>query len=1098
MSIRFWILMSLMVAPGFTGAQSFDRFQKPQMADEPTTFWHWMNGHVTQNGITNDLETMKSVGVGGTLLFSIGYFPAGPVKFMSDEWISCVAHAIKESDRLGLTFGIYNSDGWSMSGGPWITPEESMKQIVWSETKVAGGTRVTRQLAQPPGKLIYEDVAILAFPAVEGDGAITPQGIKQHHLVKNPEAAFDGTTATAMTMLKPDNSQSAELVVDLGEVSLLRRVEFEKVKSEGFMGTATKVELSKDGINYSEVGGGLPMNLKAESLINQLTFSFRKMDARYVRLSMDVETTSSLTPIPRDPDSVEVGEVRFYESPRVRYWEPKSGNSKRIRHDRQRIFTSEMNSVTEEILPAAMKVEADKQIDLSDKINSQGLLTWDAPVGDWTVLRVGYTSTDRKGGPATAEGRGLECDKMDAKSVEKHFNAYAGKISDLSQKLIGRPIDYMQMESWEAGVQNWTKGFEVEFEKRNGYSILPYLPVLAGGYVVDSYETSDKFLWDFRETVSAMIAENYWSTMLRCARERGIKVSGEGSGMQHYLYDPMRYMKETDIPMGEFWPNEGIARADMKNASSVAHTYGRKLVGGESFTHSSPNLWSVTPFDLKRIGDQAFALGANLFVLHSYVHQPYDVAPGFTLGRFGTYFHRLNPWFTQAQGWLDYIARCQYMLRQGEAVQDIAYFTGEGIPSSLGLRWELHPEVPPGLDYDGVNLELLKMMTVKNGRIVLPSGANYGLLIVPYAKRMTPDLLAELKRLVEEGAAVLIGDRPVGSPSLKGDKQADDNVKLMAEELWALAGKDGSRLFTGADVAKVINEISLAPDFEFSENSGPVEWVHRRDERSDIYFVAHAANGTSGTIKGKGSFRVSGKVPELWDADRGTTRPLAYEMTDGRTVVDLEFDPRGSVFVVFNKETTVTERMPERSSPVQTMQIEGPWKVEFGVDGEPLEVVLENLTDWSKNENERIKYFSGSTTYTKEFELGKIDGRIEISLGDVCQQLATVSVNGVEAGRMWRPPYTLDITDRVRGRRTNRLEICVTNTGFNMQAGDDRYEADVHYDKKGMIREFPNWLTNPEQRDSRRKTFVTYKPPRRKTKLDASGLIGPVVVREWR
>jgi hypothetical protein len=1081
-------------------SQSLQDFKTPDASNRPITYWMWLNGNITKSGITKDLETMKSVGINGTLFFSVGFYQPGPVKFMSDEWWDDVAFAMKESDRLKMKFGIYNSDGWSMSGGPWITPEQSMKVLTWSDTTVTGGKVLSFKLPAPPKTTIYKDVAVTAFPALPNDKPIHQAKIVASTLVNDAGAALDNDAKSNIQFLKAAGGKIASMTVDFAKPTDLRRIVFDQIKADPFLEAAAELEYSINGREFFKVADSSPLNLKAEGAVKQITFTFPKITARFVRLSIKFQA-STMKPVPISQESVNFGTIRFYSSPRMNLWEPKSGETKRIRHESQTTFMKELNAPTNEVLPTGSVVNSRKQIDLTSLVNEDGVLNWEAPAGDWIIQRIGYTSTGRVVNPSTKEGKGLECNKMDAKAVETHFNAYTGKFIDLSNKIRGRPIDCIQMESWEAGIQNWTEGFEKEFQKRNGYSILPYMPVLAGGYVVNSYEESNKFLWDFRNTVSQLIAENYWGTMYRMAKERGVTVSGEGSGMQHYLYDPMRYQQYLDIPMGEFWPNEGHARADVKNASSVAHTYGRPLSGAESFTSGDVNLWSKTPYDLKQIGDEAFTLGNNYLVMHTYVHQPYDIAPGFTLSKFGNHLQRLNPWFSQSQGWFNYFARCQYMLRQGRSIQDIAYFTGEGIPSYLGLPWELHPKLPEGYDYDGVNTDIIKRMTVENGLLCLPTGAQYRLLVFQDVTTMTPELAKEVKRLVAAGANVLCL-KPGASPSLQNQANADQNLKEIANEVWGnIDGKKvkqrvfgKGRVYSGTGVEQVLKQLNSVPDFVYASSTGAakVNFVHRQTAGSDVYFLA---NYEKSEVSVKARFRVSNRVPELWDPDKGTGTALPYTLVNKDQIeVPLHFDALGSAFVVFKEQGKATAQPYKSISLVNTIPLDSTWQVEFRSSADSLKTSFQSLTDWSKNKDPRIKYFSGSAHYVQEFQLPAPNAeKVELNLGEVNKNMAKVLVNGQEAAFFWKPPYKVDITQFLKSG-SNRLEIVVTNTATNSLVGDERFPADITYEKNGNISKFPSWLSNPIERQSGRRAFVTYKYIDKDSSLDPSGLVGPVVL----
>ena len=1105
-SQKRWIILSIIIFfCGYVNNNSYcqsnlitQNFQNPPNQVKVLTWWHWINGNVTKEGIKKDLETMKSVGLGGVVLFNVGFFPEGNVTFMSESWWNHLSYTIEEADRLGLKFGIFNSDGWSMSGGPWITVEESMKEIIWADTVIRGGKNINMELPQPRINSIYEDIAVLAYPQIPNNGPLNFKIVSSKN-VENKEFILDNDVESRAAFFLSSDNRTPRLTLDFGDVLSVRHITFDGLKANNFLASSARLEYSIDGEKYTRIEKPLPLNLKAESTIKQFTLSFPKVKARYIRLYVSYEPSSDITPVPMSQEKIGIGEVKFYESAKIGLWEPKSGQSKRIRHDRQQQFVSELGQITTEKLPKEYVISRSEIINLSDLLDDKGNLVWNAPEGSWIIQRIGYTSTHRENAPATDAGRGFECDKMSKAATEKHFNGYTAKVIDSSKKIIGKPIDFVQMESWEAGIQNWTAGFENEFEKRNGYSIIPYLPVMAGGLVVNSYEESNRFLWDLRKTVAQLMSENYWGTMKRLCNERGVEVFGEGSGMQHYLYDPILYQKQNDIPMGEFWSNEGKPRADCKNAASVAHTYGKELVAAEAYTGGGDQLWELTPFEMKKIGDEAFTLGVNQFVLHSYVHQPYDVPPGFTLNRFGNHFQRLNPWFPQAKGWLDYLNRSQYLLRQGEFVGDLAYFTGEGIPGYLGLPNELTPALPSGYDYDGVNLELIKQMKVVDRKLILPSGASYHLLVFQGLERMTPELVGEIERLVNQGATI-VAPPPKTSPSLTNYPQCDIEVKALAGKIWGkLDGEDykenrygKGKVVWGISLNELLLQHNVPPDFIYSSEDLDVNinYIHRKTDNMDIYFLA---NSQKKSVTITGSFRIKDKKPQMWNADSGVTENISpYTFAENQINVPLEFDPLESMFIIFKDESReIAVKNNTKTNSIQQAKIDGPWQVEFYSTFDTLQMSFDQLVDWSKHPNQDIKYFSGSAIYHNSFQLSSEEKqKVVMDLGEV-NNLATVIINDKEVAHLWKPPYQVEITDAVKAG-TNDLQIIVTNTMVNRMIGDEFLPADISYNNWGPIREIPDWLDQPEKRTSGRQTFITYPFYNKDSELIPSGLLGPV------
>jgi hypothetical protein len=1107
-------LMTTLLSPlSSRAAESLEKsFLTPPASSRALTWWHWMNGNVTKPGITRDLEAMKTAGVQGAILFNVGLLPEGPVTFMSEAWWDCVRHTMRESDRLGLKFGIFNSDGWSMSGGPWIPIEDSMKQLVWEEIQVVGGRKLQVKIPQPKTNIIYEDIALLAFPSLPREEALGGFRVIGADGVKQPANLFDGDPATRASFeSRADDEPASHVILDLGEPKTLRRLVFEQVDVNPSHPTTATLEHSSDGERFERVQGHVVLNLRYDSDLQSCTLGFPEITARFLKLNLALESPKAAGP---NGGTVRVrtgsiGNIHLHESPRVTFWEPKSGQSKIIRHDRQPQFQRELALQTKETLPAEWRIDRRSLVDLTGQLDPDGMLTWEAPEGDWTVLRVGYTSTLRKNAPASAAGHGYECDKMSVAATERHFHSYLGRMVNLARETIGRPLDFAQMESWEAGIQNWTDDFETEFARRRGYDLRPFLPVLTGGRVVDSYEASNRLLWDMRRTVAELMGERYWATMHRLCREHGVQVLGEGSGMQHYLYDPILYHRHTDVPMGEFWTSEGSVRADCKNAASVANTYGKPLVAAEAFTGGGEAMWRYGPADLKLLGDEAFLLGVNQFVLHTYVHQPHEVGPGFTLGQYGNHFQRLNPWYTAADGWFDYIARCQFLLRQGRFVADLSYFTGEGIPGYLGLPQEVTPALPAGYDYDGFNLDLLRQMTVHEGRAMLPSGMAYPVLAFQDSSEMTLDLVREIGRIVEAGATV-VADRPSRTPSQLDASGAEQEWKARVEEIWGPENASSSRdrrygkgrLVAEPSLATVLTGMGIAPDFEAPDatTKGQLGYLHRRLDDGELYFVV---NRTPQAYSGRCVFRDGSPHAELWDPKDGRITSLTATRTEaGRISVPLTLEPRASCFVFLRNSPSDGKAAPPAPAPAtagtKSLPMDEGWSIAFEDPREgPVAIDLDRLIDWSLHPDVRLRTFSGTAVYRRAFDVpsgaAQPSARVELDLGEV-HEVATVRVNGRRLANLWSQPYRLDITQAlIPGRNT--LEIKVTNTAANRLIGDEQHAPD---DPESPLRvgstvgSIPSWLAQPDGRSSARRSFVTFQYFSSTSRLEPSGLVGPV------
>ena len=536
-----------------------------------------------------------------------------------------------------------------------------------------------------------------------------------------------------------------------------------------------------------------------------------------------------------------------------------------------------------ESVPAEMVIGRGRAVDLTAQMGQDGTLSWDVPAGKWTILRFGHTSTGAQNAPAPATGRGLECDKLSKEGSAASFSGMMAKLIADVGPLAGKSLAATHIDSWENGAQNWTARMREEFRKRRGYDLLPFMPVMTGR-VVESLEVSERFLWDLRQTVSELVVEYYAGNMRELASKKGLRLSIEAYGGP---CDDAPYAGRADEPMAEFWIG-GMALQTCKEMASAAHTYGKPILGAEAFTAGDGERWREHPATIKALGDQAMCDGVNRFVFHRYAMQPWASptrAPGMTMGPWGLHYERTETWWELSKPWHSYLARCHYLLRQGLFVADSCYLNPEAAPQG----YQGHDR--HGYDFDNCSAEvLLTRMAVKDGRLVLPDGMSYRVLALPNAGAMTPPVLRKIKEFVAAGAKV-VGPPPARSPSLTGYPECDQEVKRLADELWA----------NGKIEAKMTPEQALAamgvpPDFT---SDGSLRYIHRQTGDADLYFVS---NPRQGTVKAVAAFRVSGLRPELWQPETGRIKPAAaFSERDGVTRVALSLEPSGSVFVVFRK-----------------------------------------------------------------------------------------------------------------------------------------------------------------------------------------------------
>ena len=586
--------------------------------------------------------------------------------------------------------------------------------------------------------------------------------------------------------------------------------------------------------------------------------------------------------------------------------------------------------------PADAAIPRDIIVDLSTNMDAAGRLAWDAPAGKWLVLRFGHTTTGTDNHPAPESGRGLECDKFSKEAAAAHYQGLMAKVIADNQPLAGRGkvLVSTHIDSWEVGSQNWTPRMREEFQSRRGYDLWKFLPAFTGR-VIDSAEVTERFLYDLRQTVSDLIVQNYAGEIRRLANRDGLRLSIEA--YDGAPVDEMTYGGQADEPMAEFWSwDKFMAAYSCTEMSSVAHTYGRKILGAESFTANDKEKWQGHPAVLKDLGDWAFCEGINRFVFHRYAAQPWtNVVPGMSMGPWGLHYERTQTWWEQSKAWHEYLARCQYLLQQGLFVADVLCLQAEGAPRRFtpppGL--DIAPHLRGGYNYDGCTPEVLfTRVSVKDGRLALPDGMSYRVLVLPDSETISPRLLRKIKELVDAGATVIASTKPpLKSSSLADLGAGDAEVRKLAAELWP-------RLVTGKTAPELLAERGIKPDFD---STTKLRHIHRTIGDAEVYFVA---NPNSYAIESVATFRIAGKQPELWWPVTGRiAKATSFQEQSGVTSVPLQLEPAGSVFVVFRKSSAGVdplvsvscdgaELMPAASRGVAKIVVQ---KARYGVLNDP-------------------------------------------------------------------------------------------------------------------------------------------------------------------
>lgn len=592
-----------------------EHFLQPPDATKPRCYWYWMDGHISKTGITKDLEAMKRVGIGGAFIGVISGqsgIPANPEpKALTPEWWGFIEHAIREASRIGVELGLFNSPGWSQSGGPWVTPDKAMRYIVQTETAVKGPQHFAEKLPAPQNG--FQLLTIQAFPAPTGEAV---------------SAAIQSRTESAIDFLMPENSSARSLTV----------------RPSAAINAAAELQASADGKNFRtlrkfQISRHNMMLGVGPVPLAPVVISFPAVADRHFRLVCANAAT--------------LGDVQLSAASRVDSLAEKS---------LLKMFQEPLPPFDFYTWPAAeepespdFSIRSETVIDLTKNLRPDGTLDWSVPPGDWIILRSGLVPTGTKNSPAPVEATGLEVDKMNRDALKAHFDAY---LTPLLKKLTPaerKSWTHVIADSYETGPQNWTDGFAADFQKRFGYDPLRFLPVM-GGRIVGSADQSDRFLWDLRRFVADRIASEYVGGLRHLCHEAGLKLWLENYGHWGFPAEFLQYGGQSDEIGGEFWVGGSLGGIELRAASSAVHTYGKRVVWAEAFTGGPA--FVNTPRDLKTLGDWSFAEGVNQFVFHVYIHQPWeDKKPGVNAW-FGTEFNRHNTWFESSKPWIDYLRRC--------------------------------------------------------------------------------------------------------------------------------------------------------------------------------------------------------------------------------------------------------------------------------------------------------------------------------------------------------------------------------------------------------------------------------------------------------
>lgn len=743
-------------------------------------------------------------------------------------------------------------------------------------------------------------------------------------------------------------------------------------------------------------------------------------------------------------------------------------------------------------------------INISDKFKN-GELNWTPPDGQWQVVRYVCSNSGQQLIAASPNSKGPFIDFLDPEATRFHFMYIIDKLGLKKGGDPDHPLKTLDVDSMELpdGIQ-WTTKFSEWFKKYHSYDPVTWLPVLSG-WIIKDEEESGRFEYDYKKTVSDLLIFSHYTTGSEICAEYGLKLAGEAGGPGPPIWyscpvDALKALGNVDIPRGEFWIRNRNNIFLVKEIASASHIYGKKYVDAESWT--TWWRWTDSPYVRKQWVDRAFCEGLNRVTYHGYSNSPEEF--GFP----GRSYHAgvdMNPqvvWWSKARPFMDYLSRCCQMLQQGKFVADVAYYYGDQAPNF----WPLFANVPEkplleglgaGYDYDVVNSDvILNRMSVEDGRIVLPDGMSYRVLVLPDQPKMPLEVLVKLGELVANGATI-IGSKPLDVPGMQDHESRSLELKTLADKMWGSCngttvtqnsyGK--GRVVCGLSSRQWLMEESVQPDFfcQDEEHWANLDYIHRQTEDTDIYFVR---NKSLKPLRADCFFRAEYSRPQLWDPTDGSMKSLfVYNEVDGGTSVQLDLPAGGSAFVVFgniaeiendvfqaweNGTYTIVNVKGKNKGVIvndlpEPIEIIGEWTVTFDPEwGAPAEVMFPKLISWSDHENDGVKYYSGAGFYSKSIDVPAdwlTSGRkVYLDLGDV-RELAEVFVNGKSAGVLWKPPFRADITELVKAG-SNDLMIEVMNLWCNRLAGDNELPKDERFTSTNITthgyRTDPNyWVVQP-------------------------------------
>lgn len=1023
-------------------------FKSPPASAAPHVWWHWMNGDVNVTQAKTDLEWMAQIGIGGVQVFDAGLgAPAKlPLAFGSDEWRNAMRESAGKAQSLGLDYVITTSPGWSATGGPWVEPADAMKKLVWSSIVVTGGQLIEMTLPSPsseagpfqdipvdaighashPLPSFYRDSKVLAVPSSEAFSS-TPK----YSVLDYPDMAASLQDGQYWPTQNITTDKKGEVILNLEfpEPVTAYGVTLGLPGTRGF-GTPNPPVADWQVCENLHRCQSLAVLEGTRSLTR--TAAFEPVSGRYFRLHLRRSTKpgfieslgytdgANKLPFPAHTNAYAISEIRLHTQAVVNAFEEKAGFAAAPRY----YPLDTTNKVTAE-------TSSQHVIDITSSMTPDGVLHWQAPKGNWQIIRLGYGLTGHENGPAQLAATGLEVDKLDAKRIKAYMQSYLANFRDDKGQLYPG-ITGLLSDSIESGPQNWTDTLLKDFAATLNYDPLPYLPALTG-VVVNSSEQTDRFLWDFRHYLAEQFSQAHYGTIANVARHNGLTYYSEAlEDHRPQLGNDLDIRAQASIPMAAFWYFDPKAQpkatyvADIKGAASVATQQGTNIVAVEAMT-TFGQPWTVGPKELRTAADRAFVTGGNRLMLHSSVHQSDGVngTPGKSMmPLLGHYFNRNSTWADFAKPWISYLSRTQFLLQLGYPAASFAYFIGEEAPVTSLFGDESPQGIPKGYDYDFVSANGLSSLKVdKAGRLLTKSGTHYEFLYLGGdSQRMTIKTLLKLAELVSQGA-VIAGERPNSSPSLNDDQ---DEFLRLVKKLWS-----SKQVITAKLPDQAIAKLKLAPQWQISGDKNKVQIENRVVPEGQLFYLVNTAQqalsiGLTTPLNAKHAW--------LLDAVDGRSTPMTVKASQQE--VGVQLDANQSLFVLISSEApgdtlplyTVVKKPLKNKT---TSNLSGPWTISFDPRFATISPVkTDKLTAISDFENDEIKGFSGISTYSSTFNLTQVCVNTALLHLSEVGNIAEVKINGSEAGYLWTPPYQLDITPYLHTGE-NSIEISVANYWTN-------------------------------------------------------------------